>query len=129
LHEGVLNALREKIAINKPLIWLLLGLWSLIMLNSVMYRHSHRLPNGKIVSHAHPYKKGTDDAPAKPHEHTDEELALLQLIDGQLFEPPATLSITCTPPPVSRAVDNFTYACCFVSSYRLYHTGRAPPQV
>jgi hypothetical protein len=65
------------------LAWALLGLWALIMLNSVMYRHTHRLPNGKIVSHAHPYQKSSDGT--TNHEHTDEELALLQLIDGQLF--------------------------------------------
>ncbi len=65
------------------LAWALLGLWALIMLNSVMYRHTHRLPNGKIVSHAHPYQKSGDGA--TNHEHTDEELALLQLIEGQVF--------------------------------------------
>jgi hypothetical protein len=121
--------LREKIAMKKPLVWLLLGLWTLIMLNSVMYRHSHRLPNGKIVSHAHPYKKSSDGSPAKPHEHTDEELALLQLIDGQLFAPPATLSVAFVAPVVNEAAHNFAYACLALSSCQLHHAGRAPPQV
>jgi hypothetical protein len=129
LRRRIFHALRQKVAINKSLIWLLLGLWVLIMLNSVMYRHSHRLPNGKIVSHAHPYKKGTDDAPAKPHEHTDEELALLQLIDGQLFEPPVMLSVSFAAHLLNEAANNFTYLCSFIASCCLQHAGRAPPQV
>lgn len=108
--------------------WFLLGLWSLMMLNSVLYRHSHRLPNGKIVSHAHPYQKSADNSPAQPHEHTDEELALLQLIDGQLFEPPAVVAINFAAFQCKKAINNFFYNCFFPSSHSSFQAGRAPPQ-
>ena len=125
-----LNVLRERVAIKKPVVWLLLGFWTLIMLNSVMYRHSHRLPDGKIVSHAHPYKRSTDEAPAKPHEHTDKELALLQLIDGQVFGPPVAFAVSFAAYPFNDAANNFAYFYAFIiPPYALQHAGRAPPQV
>ncbi|WP_448518521.1 hypothetical protein [Rhodoflexus sp.] len=121
--------MRERVAIKKPVVWILLGFWTLIMLNSVMYRHSHRLPDGKIVSHAHPYKRSTDEAPAKPHEHTDKELALLQLIDGQVFEPPVSPVLNLLIPYTAQAAETFVYVCSLLSACSIYYAGRAPPQV
>lgn len=49
----------------------------LIALNNALFIHRHILPNGDIVTHAHPYKKSGDTAPFKTHTHTTSELFLL----------------------------------------------------
>jgi hypothetical protein len=107
------------------LAWALLGLWALIMLNSVMYRHTHRLPNGKIVSHAHPYQKSSDGA--TNHEHTDEELVLLQLIDGQLFIPPALPDFSFLAPADGWPTVIPASVALVLSACLLARPGRAPP--
>jgi hypothetical protein len=108
-----------------PLAWALLGLWALIMLNSVMYRHTHRLPNGKIVSHAHPYQKSSDGA--TNHEHTDEELALLQLIDGQAFLLPSLPDFSFFALASGWAAPAVAVAALVLLAHLLARRGRAPP--
>jgi hypothetical protein len=49
----------------------------LIALNNALFIHRHILPNGDVVTHAHPYKKSGDTAPFKTHTHTTSELFLL----------------------------------------------------
>ncbi|MFD2935873.1 hypothetical protein [Spirosoma flavum] len=57
---------------------LLLGLFLAIWLNGVVFRHAHRLPDGRLIVHAHPYwpfGKG----PILPNTHTAQEILLLDL--------------------------------------------------
>ena len=43
--------------------------------------HFHKLSDGTLVKHAHPYKKGTSETtPFQKHQHTAKELLLLHLI-------------------------------------------------
>jgi hypothetical protein len=46
-------------------------------LNSLVYTHSHKLNNGTIITHAHPFSKSSDTNPFKSHEHSPEELTFL----------------------------------------------------
>ena len=46
-------------------------------LNSLFYTHSHKMADGTIVTHAHPFSKASDTAPFKSHEHSQEELTFL----------------------------------------------------
>jgi hypothetical protein len=39
--------------------------------NSLVNRHSHRLPSGIIVEHAHPFS--SNQTPVQQHSHTDKE--------------------------------------------------------
>lgn len=50
---------------------------STVTVNQGVFLHSHRLTNGRIVTHAHPYSKKKDNAPLKKHQHTKEELQFL----------------------------------------------------
>jgi hypothetical protein len=52
------------------------ALFVLMQLNLVVFRHAHRLSNGKIITHAHPYKP-VDNSPYQPNNHTANELYLL----------------------------------------------------
>lgn len=57
---------RKAIAINY------LALLSFLLLNSILFVHSHILPNGQIVVHAHPFVP-KDNGQPKPHTHTPNE--------------------------------------------------------
>jgi hypothetical protein len=57
---------------------LLLGLFLAMWLNGVVFRHAHRLSDGRLIVHAHPYwpfGKG----PILPNTHTAQEILLLDL--------------------------------------------------
>ncbi|MCA0233141.1 hypothetical protein P1X15_26815 [Runella sp. MFBS21] len=56
----------------------------LIQLNNVLFRHAHRLANGKIISHAHPYKP-VGNSPFQPNNHSTNELYLLDTICNAIF--------------------------------------------
>ena len=56
----------------------LLGLFLAVWLNGVVFRHAHRLVDGRLIVHAHPYwpfGKG----PILPNNHTAQEILLLEL--------------------------------------------------
>ncbi|MCK8493363.1 MULTISPECIES: hypothetical protein [Spirosoma] len=57
---------------------ILLGLFLAIWANGVVFRHAHRLSDGRVIVHAHPYwpfGKG----PILPNNHTAQEILLLDL--------------------------------------------------
>jgi hypothetical protein len=69
----------------RPAVARLLLLIQLFMLtNAVVFRHAHRLPDGTIVVHAHPFLPkalGGDTAdPIQPNNHTRQELIWLDAI-------------------------------------------------
>lgn len=45
--------------------------------NSFFNTHSHRLEDGTIVVHAHPYERSSDSSPFENHHHTATELVFL----------------------------------------------------
>jgi hypothetical protein len=59
------------------------------MTNAVLHRHAHRLANGRLVWHAHPYKPAKPTAPDQPepgHGHQDDyELLMLDLLSNPAF--------------------------------------------
>ncbi len=64
----------------------LLVLWGLICLSNVVFRHSHRLADGRFVSHAHFYTEFGSKCPFPNHQHTQTELAWLDCIAHAPFE-------------------------------------------
>lgn len=51
------------------------------MINRVMYTHIHVLPNGSVVTHAHPFSKSTQGNSGSSHQHSNTELFLLDQLD------------------------------------------------
>lgn len=48
----------------------MIGLICLLIANKTFYWHTHKLDDGSIASHAHPYDKEHDSSPLKSHHHT-----------------------------------------------------------
>jgi hypothetical protein len=62
-------------------ILLLLPMYFIVLGNSISNRHTHILPNGFLVSHAHPFEKG--DTPGKNnHDHTQTQYFFYQSLDN-----------------------------------------------
>jgi hypothetical protein len=60
---------------------IMIGLWGLLSFNQTVNIHFHRLPNGTLVSHAHPYNKTNDSQPIKTHHHSKFELFFLKNVE------------------------------------------------
>ena len=71
--------------LRRHLATLLLGLFALVQLNSVVFRHAHRLPDGTLISHAHPFRKGPGGRPL--HGHTAAEFVQLHVLTHGLYLP------------------------------------------
>jgi len=62
-----------------------LVIFTLMLLNGIVFRHAHRLSNGTIITHAHPYKASNQKTPFQPNDHTTKELFLLDNFSNALF--------------------------------------------
>ena len=57
---------------------LLLPAYFIILGNSVMNRHTHVLPNGIMITHAHPFAKNADSEKPLSHQHSGKDFFFLQ---------------------------------------------------
>ncbi|WP_165358983.1 hypothetical protein [Spirosoma sordidisoli] len=71
----------------------MLGLLVLMQINSVVFRHAHRLANGQIITHAHPYNIFGKSCPLSPNPHTTHELLLLDAVSNPAFMPAFALLV------------------------------------
>jgi len=60
----------------------LIALFSIHVINTSFYTHTHILANGKMITHAHPYDKTHDSEPIKSHHHTQTEILFLKQIEN-----------------------------------------------
>ena len=49
--------------------------------NKALFMHTHKLANGNLISHAHPFNKSTDNQPFKTHTHSQAELLLISNLE------------------------------------------------
>ncbi|WP_460909078.1 hypothetical protein [Spirosoma areae] len=64
---------------------LLLGLFLVMQCSAVVFQHAHRLSNGVLIIHCHPYNpfcKG----PCQPNDHTSNELYWLAAVASLLYD-------------------------------------------
>ena len=85
----------------------LLLLVQLFMLtNAVVFRHAHRLPDGTIVVHAHPFLPkalgGSGADPVQPNNHTKQQLIWLDAMTdvAYLFTEPTFFSFEAPDQPL-----------------------------
>jgi hypothetical protein len=63
---------------------LLLGLFVAIVVNGMVFRHAHRLADGTIITHAHPYNP-FGKSPISSNPHSRHELVTLDLFSNTIF--------------------------------------------
>ncbi len=111
-------------SISKQIASVMIVVFGLFVLNNALFLHAHQLSNGRIILHAHPYKKSQDAAPIKTHDHTAAELFHIGHLQ-MLFFIFVALAVT-----VFRTDQKRVYAYIHPFLYLDYHArsrGRSPP--
>ena len=67
--------------LGKSTIGLLILVMGCLLVNQAIYTHTHVLPDGSLVSHAHPFSKNTDSANGKSHQLSSLEIILLEQLN------------------------------------------------
>ncbi|MBI9069250.1 MAG: hypothetical protein JEZ09_18275 [Salinivirgaceae bacterium] len=102
--------------------FLMIGVIAMLVVNKVVFMHVHKLSDGTIIEHAHPFDKNTDSEPFKSHHHSNagfffyENLNFLFLVlsliialilffenEQKLFDSEIKYSSTCISSKNSRA--------------------------
>jgi hypothetical protein len=65
----------------KIVILLMTGVMGLLIANTAIFLHVHKLNDGTIISHAHPYDKESDTHPYKTHQHSKTDLLLIHSLE------------------------------------------------
>ncbi|WP_460945035.1 hypothetical protein [Spirosoma daeguense] len=73
----------------------LLGLYVAVLVNGVVFRHAHRLTDGTIICHAHPYKSSPGTEFPK-HAHTRDELIWLDAFTNAFYTNPDVVGLVLT---------------------------------
>lgn len=55
-----------------------------MLVNGILFLHAHRLADGTIITHAHPFKAVTK-GPIQPNNHTQQELLWLDAVSNVLY--------------------------------------------
>ncbi len=74
---------KSKSAIRIVMVWLTLVSLSLLLINNSVFLHIHKLDDGSIISHAHPFKTSdkTSSGEAR-HQHSLNEILIYQILDS-----------------------------------------------
>ena len=67
--------------LKRTLSILLIVIMAALMINRILYTHIHVLPDGSVVTHAHPFSKSTEGNSRSSHQHSNTELFLLDQLD------------------------------------------------
>ncbi len=76
--------MKRKLFIQKTALLLVGGIFLLSYVNKAVFTHSHVLPDGRVIVHAHPYFKHKEEKnhknfPIHSHHHTPNQYYLLSL--------------------------------------------------
>lgn len=110
----------------KIFVFLLIGIMGIMITNQALFLHFHKLSDGTVVTHAHPYNKTQDSQPNKTHHHSNIEFLLihnLEVLMPMVFFAIALISLIREIKPSIFLIHRYQLA--HIKS----HKGRAPPQL
>lgn len=58
--------------------FLMIGIVCMLIVNKAVFLHTHKLSDGTIIEHAHPYNKSQDSGPFKTHHHSNAQFFFLK---------------------------------------------------
>ncbi|NPA36725.1 MAG: hypothetical protein GXO47_07740 [Chlorobi bacterium] len=76
----------------KTIAIILTGLMSLMIVDKALFLHTHKLDDGTIIAHAHPFNKSEDSKPFKTHHHSDSVFHFYHVVN--LLFPAIVLTFT-----------------------------------
>ena len=67
--------------IKKLVTIIMIGLFGMLLTNKAIFMHVHKLEDGSIVVHSHPYNTSDNTTPYKTHHHSKTELLFIQSLE------------------------------------------------
>lgn len=110
--------------IKKIFACLIIALMGLLIVNKVIFLHSHILTDGTVITHAHPYQTTDDSKPFKSHHHTQAAFFFFGNIQLLFCSASVALFIFILHNKITLAVSGLTPYSCYYSSIL---KNRAPP--
>ena len=108
----------------KSVTWLVIGMMGMLIANTAVFIHTHKLSDGTVIKHAHPYNKTNDSAPYKSHHHSKAEFLFLQNLEILFL----LMFLTFALLTFAKRVKNKFYIITRNSlNCIILHKGRAPP--
>lgn len=98
-----------------------------LFFNAATNQHIHRLPDGQLIQHAHPFKSEESGSPVQKHHHSQNELFWLALIAKVLSLLILLTSLVLALLHQARKKHVRPPAPCLLHPYHLTQKGRAPP--
>ena len=103
---------------------LMIFIMTVMLVNKLVYIHVHVLPNGTVVTHAHPFNKTTNSEQGQSHHHSNLEFFILHALEIMILSSAVVLTLM----NLSRTIEKRWFI-------QEYHTpglipispGRAPP--
>lgn len=111
---------------RKAVALFLVAVFAMLAFNQSAYIHSHKLVDGSVVSHAHPYNKTSDSEPIKSHHHTLADFLTLENL-SLLF---LTIILVISLQPLARTLASRIRTSQHQDAMLAWCTaGRAPPAI
>lgn len=110
--------------VKKLFLFAMIAVLGFLIINKAVFVHTHKLENGTVYTHAHPYNKAKDALPFKSHHHTEAQFLffnhqnLIYFSSSYVF---ALMVIAC----IKQAF--FYNDRVFYSSVYCLNSDRAPP--
>ncbi len=109
---------------NKLVVFLIIGMMGMFIANKAIFMHAHRLSDGTVIVHTHPYNKSDDSNPYKSHHHTNAELLFFQNLEILFLIVFFTLAL---PALIKKIKHLFHLITRNTLNCIILHKGRAPP--
>ncbi len=108
----------------KSITLLMIGVIGLLIVNKAVFLHVHKLNDGTIIEHAHPFSKSNDSNPIKSHHHSNADFLFFHNLEI-LF--PLFIIAFALIAFVDRKVIFFKLKTLYLLPCVNQHQGRAPP--
>lgn len=105
----------------------MLLIWGYVISINIVFRHAHRLPDGRVISHVHPYKAKGEKGPFSSNPHSQSELTWLDSYSNTPFFGLFVTEFEFTPPIVFQDPVNDVYNVTFRSCELTSQNPRGPP--
>ena len=106
------------------IILLMIGIWGMLIANKAIFLHVHKLNDGTVVNHAHPYDKSNDSKPYKFHHHLYTEILFFQNLEILFLVVFLTFALFTL---VKKEKLSFFIITRHTLSCIIFYKGRAPP--
>lgn len=103
----------------------MIGMIGMLVANKSIFMHTHKLADGTIIVHAHPFDRSNESGPYQSHQHTEAEFLIFQNIE--IFFPLFFLIVD-LPPLAKKAEFPLQLKSSYNPSCIILHKGRAPPE-